>query len=151
MARHQGYESRRLVTALEAQGIQVGRYRVRHLMRQAGLKPVWKRKFIHTTDSKHNLPIAANILDRQFNPVAPNIAWVGDITTIRTGSGWLYWAIVLELFSRKVVGWAMSVIDGSGNFSRVESWLSPDDSCGIKTRPLYFHESSRHAVQVMGN
>ncbi len=54
-------------------------------MRQAGLKPVWKRKFIHTTDSKHNLPIAANILDRQFNPVAPNIAWVGDITYIRTG------------------------------------------------------------------
>ena len=77
-------------------------------MRQAGLKPVWKRKFIHTTDSKHNLPIAANILDRQFNPVAPNIAWVGDITYIRTGSGWLYLAIVLDLFSRKVVGWAMA-------------------------------------------
>jgi len=93
---------------LEAQGIQIGRYRLRHLIRQAGLKPVWKRKFIHTTDSKHNLPIAANILDRQFNPVAPNIAWVGDITTIRTGSGWLYLAIVLDLFSRKVVGWAMA-------------------------------------------
>ena len=76
MASHQCYASRRLVTALEVQGIQVGRYRVRHLMRQAGLKPVWKRKFIHTTDSKHNLPIAANILDRQFNPVAPNIAWL---------------------------------------------------------------------------
>ena len=108
MASHQSYGSRRLVTALEAQGIQVGRYRVRHLMRQAGLKPVWKRKFIHTTDSKHNLPIVANILDRQFNPVAPNIAWVGDITYIRTGSGWLYLAIVLDLFSRKVVGWAMA-------------------------------------------
>ena len=108
MASHQCYGSRRLVTALETQGIQVGRYRVRHLMRQAGLKPVWKRKFIHTTDSKHNLPIAANILDRQFNPVAPNIAWVGDITYIRTGSGWLYLAIVLDLFSRKVVGWAMA-------------------------------------------
>jgi putative transposase len=72
MASHQCYRNRRLVTALEAQGIRVGRYRVRHLMRQAGLKPVWKRTFIHTTDSKHNLPIAANILDRQFNPVAPN-------------------------------------------------------------------------------
>jgi putative transposase len=67
MARHQSYGSRRLVTTLEAQGIQVGRYRVRHLMRQASLKSVWKRKFIHTTDSKHNLPIAANIPDRQFN------------------------------------------------------------------------------------
>ena len=57
MASHQSYGSRRLVTALEAQGIQVGRYRVRHLMRQAALKPVGKRKFMHTTDSKHNLPI----------------------------------------------------------------------------------------------
>ena len=78
MASHQSYGSRRLVTALEAQDIHVGRYRVRRLMRQAGLKPVWKRTFIHTTNSKHHLPIAANILDRQFNPVAPNIAWMGD-------------------------------------------------------------------------
>ena len=108
IASHQSYGSRRLVTALEAQAIQIGRYRVRSLMRQAGLKPVWKRKFIHTTDSKHTLPVAANILDRQFNPNAPNIAWVGDITYIRTGSGWLYLAIVLDLFSRKVVGWAMA-------------------------------------------
>jgi transposase InsO family protein len=107
-ASHQSYGSRRLVTALAAQGMQVGRCRVRRLMRQAGLKPVWKRKFIHTTNSKHDLPIAANILDRQFNPVAPNVAWVGDITYIRTGSGWLYLAIVLDLFSRKVVGWAMA-------------------------------------------
>ena len=107
-ASHQSYGSRRLVTALEAQGMQIGRYRVRSLMRQAGLKPVWKRKFIHTTNSKHDLPIAANILDRQFNPAAPNVAWVSDITYIRTGSGWLYLAIVLDLFSRKVVGWAMA-------------------------------------------
>ena len=76
-------------------------------MRKAGLKPVWKRKFIHTTDSKHDLPIAANVLDRQFNPVAPNMAYVADITYIRTGAGWLYLAIVLDLFARKVVGWAM--------------------------------------------
>lgn len=107
-ASHQSYGSRRLVTAMAIQGIQIGRHKTRRLMRQAGLKPVWKRKFIHTTNSKHNLPIAANILDRQFNPVAPNIAWVGDITYIRTGSGWLYLAIVLDLFSRKVVGWAMA-------------------------------------------
>lgn len=108
VASHQSYGSRRLVTALEAHGMQIGRYRVRSLMRQAGLKPVWKRKFIHTTNSKHNLPIAANILDRQFNPAAPNKAFVSDITYIRTGSGWLYLAIVLDLFSRKVVGWAMA-------------------------------------------
>ena len=107
-ASHQSYGSRRLVTAMAARGIPIGRCRVRRLMHQAGLKPVWKRKFIHTTNSKHNLPVAANILDRQFSPDAPNIAWVGDITYIRTGSGWLYLAIVLDLFSRKVVGWAMA-------------------------------------------
>ena len=107
MASHQSYGSRRLVAAMANQGIQVGRYKVRSLMRKAGLKPVWKRKFIHTTDSKHDLPIAANVLDRQFNPVAPNMAYVADITYIRTGAGWLYLAIVLDLFARKVVGWAM--------------------------------------------
>ena len=77
-------------------------------MRRAGLKPVWKRKFIHTTDSKHNLPIAANILARQFNPSAPNVAFVTDITYIRTATGWLYLAMVLDLYSREVVGWAMA-------------------------------------------
>jgi len=107
-ASHQSYGSRRLVTAMKEKGMAIGRCRVRSLMRQAGLKPVWKRKFIHTTDSNHNLPVAANILDRQFNPDAPNVAWVSDITYIRTGSGWLYLAIVLDLFSRKVVGWAMA-------------------------------------------
>lgn len=107
-ASHQSYGSRRLVTALENQGIQIGRYKARSLMREAGLKPVWKRKFIHTTDSKHNLPIATNILARQFNPEKPNTAFVTDITYIRTGTGWLYLAIVLDLYSRKVVGWAMA-------------------------------------------
>jgi putative transposase len=107
-ASHQSYGSRRLVTALERQGIGIGRYKVRSLMRQAGLKPVWKRKFIHTTDSKHHLPIAENILARQFNPERPNTAYVTDITYIRTGTGWLYLAIVLDLYSRKIVGWAMA-------------------------------------------
>ncbi len=104
----QSYGSRRLVTALANSGLQVGRYKVRRLMRQASLKPVWKRKFVHTTDSKHGLPVASNVLARQFNPVAPNLAYASDITYIRTGAGWLYLAVVLDLFSRKVVGWAMA-------------------------------------------
>ena len=103
-ASHQSYSSRRLVVALKEKGIAMGRYKVRQLMHQANLKPVWKRKFIHTTDSNHDLPIADNILARQFNPVAPNVAYVSDITYIRTGAGWLYLAMVLDLFSRKVVG-----------------------------------------------
>ena len=102
----QSYGSRRLVSAMAAQGIRMGRYKVRSLMRQAGLKSVWKRKFIHTTDSKHDLAIAPNLLDRQFNQVAPNVAWVTDITYIRTDTGWLYLATVLDLFSRKLVGWS---------------------------------------------
>ena len=108
MASHQSYGSRRLVTAMAAQGLPIGRYKVRSLMSKSGLKPVWKRKFVHTTDSKHYLPIAANILNRQFNPVVPDIAYASDITYVRTRSGWLYLATVLDLFSRKVVGWAMA-------------------------------------------
>jgi putative transposase len=107
-ASEQSYGSRRMVTAMKEKGIAIGRYKVRQLMQKSNLKPVWKRKFIHTTDSNHDLPVAENILARQFNPVAPNVAYVSDITYIRTGAGWLYLATVLDLFSRKVVGWAMA-------------------------------------------
>jgi transposase InsO family protein len=104
----QSYGSRRLVTAMANAGFRIGRYKVRSLMRQAALKPVWKRKFVHTTNSKHDLPVAANLLNRQFNPPAPNMAYVSDITYVRTGAGWLYLAVVLDLYARKVVGWAMA-------------------------------------------
>ncbi len=104
----QSYGSRRLQAVMKAKGIEIGRSRVRRLMREQGLKPVWKRKFIHTTDSRHDLPVFENVLNRQFAPEQPNQAWVADITYIRTRSGWLYLAAVLDLFSRKVVGWAMA-------------------------------------------
>lgn len=107
-ASQQSYGSRRLVTAMANAGFRIGRYKVRSLMRQAALKPVWKRKFVHTTNSKHDLPVAANVLNRQFNPPAPNMAYVSDITYVRTGAGWLYLAVVLDLYARKVVGWAMA-------------------------------------------
>lgn len=102
------YGSRRLQAALNAEGIPVGRYRVRRLMREHRLRPVWKRKFVHTTNSKHDLPIASNLLARQFNPPVANQAWVADITYIRTRRGWLYLAAVMDLYSRKIVGWAMA-------------------------------------------
>ena len=104
----QTYGSRRLSQAVKAQGWPVGRHKARRLMRKHGLQARSKRKFRHTTDSRHNLPIADNLLDRQFMPKAKNQAWVSDITYIRTGSGWLYLAVVLDLYSRKVVGWAMA-------------------------------------------
>lgn len=102
------YGSRRLCATLQNQGIDVGRQRVRTLMRIHGINPVWKRKFIHTTDSRHALPTADNVLDRQFEPAAANLAWVCDITYLRTRSGWLYLAAVMDLFSRKIIGWAMA-------------------------------------------
>lgn len=102
------YGSRRLHEVLRTKGVRVGRYRIRRLMRINGLRPVWKRKFMHTTDSRHDLPTAANILNRQFTPATVNAAWVCDITYIRTRSGWLYLAAVMELYSRKIVGWAMA-------------------------------------------
>jgi len=102
------YGSRRLRVDLHGRGIHVGRHRIRTLMRINGIRPVWKRKFIHTTDSCHTLPIVDNVLDRQFEPAAANESWVADITYIRTRSGWLYLAAVMDLFSRKIVGWAMA-------------------------------------------
>lgn len=102
------YGSRRLSAALKTQGMPVGRYRARRLMREQGLQSSWRRKFVHTTNSKHDLPVAENILERQFQPAAPNRAWTADITYIRTRQGWLYLAAVMDLFSRKVIGWAMA-------------------------------------------
>lgn len=102
------YGSRRLRQELAGQGIEIGRHRVRSLMKELQLKPIWKPKFVHTTDSNHNLPVYENVLDRQFEQAEANRAWVSDITYIRTLSGWLYLAVVLDLYSRKVVGWAMA-------------------------------------------
>lgn len=102
------YGSRRVMHAVREQGMRLGRYRIRRLMREAGLRATWKRKFVSTTDSKHTLPVAENVLDRQFDVAEPNRAWTSDITYIRTAQGWLYLAVVLDLHSRKVVGWSMA-------------------------------------------
>jgi putative transposase len=74
------YGSRRVMHAVREQGVRLGRYRIRRLMREAGLRATWKRKFVSTTDSKHTLPVAENVLDRQFDVAEPNRAWTSDIT-----------------------------------------------------------------------
>lgn len=102
------YGSRRLQAALCAQGLVIGRYRCRSLMQAHGLHAQWRRKFAHTTDSKHALAVAGNVLDRQFTVQQANQVWVCDITYIRTANGWLYLAAVLDLYSRSIVGWAMA-------------------------------------------
>lgn len=94
--------------ALHANGFNVSRKRVARLMRELGLRSLRKRRFKATTDSNHSLPVAENILDRKFEVDAPNVAWVTDITYVWTSEGWLYLAAILDLFSRRVVGFAMS-------------------------------------------
>jgi transposase InsO family protein len=76
-------------------------------MQRNGIQARGKRKFVVTTDSKHDLPIAPNLLNRDFTPEAPNQVWTSDITYIATDEGWLYLTAVIDLFSRQVVGWSM--------------------------------------------
>jgi putative transposase len=102
------YGSPRVHAELQALGIAVSRKRVARLMRTLGLESPRKKRFKATTDSKHDMPVADNVLDRQFEVEAPDLAWVTDITYVWTDEGWLYLAAILDLFSRRVVGFAMS-------------------------------------------
>jgi putative transposase len=102
------YGSPRVHAELQARGIAVSRKRVARLMRKLGLESPRKRRFKATTDSKHDMPVAENVLDRKFEVDEPDVAWVTDITYVWTDEGWLYLAAILDLFSRRVVGFAMS-------------------------------------------
>jgi len=104
----QTYGSPRLHADLRARGMRVGRKRVERLMRENGICGRQKRRFRRTTNSKHTMAIAPNVLRRRFDPSAPNKVWATDVTYIETGEGWSYLAVMLDLFSRRVVGWAMS-------------------------------------------
>ena len=98
----------RIWRELGQRGIRVGKQRVQRLMQQHGIRARGKRRFrITTTDSRHQLPIAPNRLNRNFTVSAPNQLWAGDITYIPTGEGWLFLAVVIDLFSRRVVGWSL--------------------------------------------
>ncbi|WP_265304106.1 IS3 family transposase [Verminephrobacter eiseniae] len=102
-----GYGWPRTWKELLARGIRVGKERVRKLMQLHGIRAKGKRRLKVTTDSKHDLPIAPNLLDRQFDVAEPDKVWVGDITYIATDEGWLLLAVVIDLFSRQVVGWSL--------------------------------------------
>ncbi len=109
--RHRGrYGRRRMTTEVsEAQGRPVNHKRVARLMREHGLQSHKRRRFrVVTTDSKHAHPVAPNLLGRAFEATAPNQKWLADITYVPTKEGWLYLALVLDLYARKLVGWAMS-------------------------------------------
>lgn len=104
----QSYGSPRIHRELAARGVHVGKKRVERLLRERGLSARRPRRFRSTTDSNHSQPIAPNLLARNFQAESPNQAWVGDITYLWTAQGWLYLAVLLDLFSRRVVGWSLS-------------------------------------------
>ena len=103
------YGTRRIQDKLkELYGLIISRKRLSSIMKDLNLKVKMKRRYKNTTDSNHNLPIAANILNRDFYASNPDEKYVGDITYIPTGEGWLYLATVIDLYSRKIVGWSMN-------------------------------------------
>ncbi len=102
------YGSPRIRRELRERGRNVSRKRVARLMRQEGIQGRRRAKFKKTTDSNHRFPVANNILDRNFTVSKPDQAWVADITYVWTLEGWLYLAVILDLFSRRVVGWSMA-------------------------------------------
>ncbi|MEZ4460211.1 MAG: IS3 family transposase, partial [bacterium] len=107
-ASNQRYGQRRVWHELAKHRPGLGRRRVARLMRDNSLQAKQRRRFRATTDSRDSHPIEPNVLERDFTADAPNRRWVGDITYVRTRAGWLYLAVILDLFSRRVVGWAMS-------------------------------------------
>jgi putative transposase len=101
------YGSPRITAELNAKSIPCCGNTVAKVMNEAGIQAKMKRVRVRTTDSNHTLPVAENVLDRDFAPAKPNVAWVSDITYVRTLEGWLYFALVVDLFSRRIVGWSM--------------------------------------------
>jgi putative transposase len=102
------YGSRRLMHQLRRGGVVIGRWRIRRLMRLAGICVRQRRRYKVTTRSNHFYPVSPNLVERCFETTSPNLVWVSDITYIRTIEGWLYLAAVMDLYSRKVVGWSVA-------------------------------------------
>ena len=99
--------SRQMMKQLRKEGFAIGRYRTRKLMVRLKLAVKRKKRYLNTTDSKHQQPVADNLLNREFTPTGPNRVWTTDITYIWTLQGWVYLAVVLDLYSRRVVGWSL--------------------------------------------
>jgi putative transposase len=100
--------SREMMKKLREEGIQIGRYKVGKLMNKLSLKVAQRIAYKVTTKRKHSDEVADNLLNQNFNPVGPNQVWAGDVTYLKTGEGWMYLAIVMDLFSRRIVGWHIS-------------------------------------------
>ena len=97
--------NREMVKRLRKEGYQVGRYLVRKIMRRLRLKVTQRIAYKVTTQRKHSDSVADNLLNQKFNPIAANQVWAGDVTYLKTGEGWMYLAVVMDLYSRQIVGW----------------------------------------------
>ena len=128
------YGSPRMVRELRGRGIPASKERVERLMREHGIRARHKRRYKVTTDSKHHLPVAANVLNRDFTPSAPNQTWTSDITYLWTDEGWLYLAIVLDLFNREVVGWSLKpcMTADIGTDARTMAWVRRKPAGGLR-------------------
>ena len=100
------YGAPRIKSSLADNGKNISRRRTNRLMREAGCETKYRKQFVHTTNSKHSSSIAENKLNREFQAEKPNQKWVSDITYLHTSEGWLFLAVIMDLFSRKIVGWA---------------------------------------------
>jgi len=134
----------RLWRELGQRGVRVGKQRVQRLLQKHGIRARGRRHFrVATTDSRHDLPIAPNRLERNFSPLRPDTAWSGDITYIATEEGWLFLAVVIDLFSQRVVGWSLQ-----------RTWSAADNRCtgdGLATAAavegrVTISQRSRHSV-----
>jgi len=104
----QSLGSRELMKKLREEGFTIGRYRTKTIMRKLGLRVTQRIAYKVTTNRKHSDRVADNLLNQNFNPVGSNQIWAGDITYLRTGEGWMYLAIVMDLYSRRIIGWEVS-------------------------------------------
>jgi putative transposase len=131
------YGSPRITRELKEKSIYVSRPRIARLMRQANIRGVAKKRFVATTNSKHNYPVAANLLNREFTTSHQGKVWVSDITYIRTGEGWLYLTVIIDLWDRKVIGWSTSKTLKAKD-TVIPAWLMSIASRPV-TEKLIFH------------
>ena len=131
------YGSPRITMALKEEGIHVSRPRVARLMKQQNIKSIIRKKWVITTDSRHNYPVVENKLNRGFDVDGPGQVWVSDITYIKTFQGWLYLTVIIDLFDRKVIGWSFSR-SLKAIHTTIPAWRMAVSNRPI-TQPLIFH------------
>jgi len=134
---YETYGSPRIKAEMDQLGHSASRVRIARIMRAAGLSARPRKRFKATTDSKHNYPIAPNVLDRNFTVDRSNQVWVSDITYIRTYAGWMYLTVIIDLFDRKIIGWSMGN-NLSAQSTIIQAWRMAVNSREI-TDKLIFH------------